>query len=164
MKNMIYRRQWGARLPKAVTGLPAENVKHLVVHYSAADSDEQADHKNCAARVRGIQNYHMDGQGWADIAYNWLVCKHGYIFRGRGWGIRSAATGSANSFTVAVCFLGDDTAGKADVTPEAKAALREVWAFVTRKGPNVESAKGHRDFMATTCPGNELYAFVKTLK
>lgn len=164
MKNMIWRKTWGARKPKAITTLRPEDVKHLVVHYSASDSDEQADHKNCAARVRGIQNYHMDGQGWNDIAYNWVVCKHGYIFRGRGWGVRSAATGPANGFTVAVCFLGDDTPGKADVTPAAKAAIKEVWSFVKRKGVNVVSAKGHRDFMSTTCPGNELYAFLKELK
>ena len=54
------------------------------VHYSA--SGAAAAHRDCASSVRGIQNYHMDGQGWQDIAYNWLFCRHGYLFRGRGLG------------------------------------------------------------------------------
>jgi hypothetical protein len=161
--KVIYRLQWGARPAKNKAPLAATAVRHLVVHYSASDADEQADHKNCAKRVRGIQNYHMDTQGWSDIAYNWLVCKHGYIFKGRGWGIRSAATGDANSYTVAVCFLGDDTKGKADVTPEAKKAIKSVLAFVKKRAPRLINVKGHRDFMSTSCPGDELYAFLKTL-
>lgn len=82
--RLVTRTAWGARRPRSTQRLEPSAVRFLVVHYSAMHSDEQADHRNCAARVRGIQNYHMDSHGW-DIAYNWLVCKHGYVFRG-GWG------------------------------------------------------------------------------
>lgn len=163
MKNLVTRKTWGARSPRSVTYINRFDVRHLVVHYSGMNADEQASHVNCPGRVRGIQNYHMDHQGWNDIAYNWVVCKHGYIFKGRGWKARSAATGPANGFSVAVCFLGDDTAGQDDVTAKGRAAIREVLAFVKRHAPNFKDVRGHRDFMATTCPGNELYAFVKRL-
>lgn len=162
--KVIYRKRWGARAPKSHTPLPAGAVDALVVHYSASGADEQANHRNCAARVRAIQRYHMDTQGWADIAYNWLVCVHGSIYQGRGWGVRSAATGAANSHTVAVCFLGNDDKGRQDATPAARQALREVYEFVKRRTPRRIVAKGHRDFMATSCPGDELYRFLKTLK
>ncbi len=163
MKNLVTRGAWGARPPTRVDPLNHAQVTHLVVHYSASDADEQSDHAKCAGRVRGIQNYHMDTHGWNDIAYNWLVCKHGYIFRGRGFGVRSAATGPANGFTYACCFLGDDTKGRADATPAARAAITEVRDFVKRNCENYENAKGHRDYMSTSCPGDELYAFVHTL-
>lgn len=163
MKNLVTRKQWGARPPTQRTSLSPDAVEYLVVHYSASNSDEQADHANCAARVRGIQNYHMDTQGWNDIAYNWVVCKHGYIFRGRGWRVRSAATGPANGFTVACCFLGDDTAGSDDVTDSGRAAIEEVHAFVKRNAPNLKDVRGHRDFMSTSCPGDQLYAWIQSL-
>lgn len=163
MKNLVYRAQWGARPPKAVVQLPVEQISTLVVHYTASNADEQANHANCAARVRGVQNYHMDTQEWSDIAYNWLFCKHGYIFKGRGWGVRSAATGIANSFTQAACFLGDDTKNRADLTPEAKAALREIHRFMAQRVDRLKPVRGHRDFMSTSCPGDELYAYLKTL-
>ncbi len=164
LPHLVTRAAWGARRPRSTTPLAESAVRFLVVHYSGMHSDEQADHRNCASRVRGIQRYHMDTKRWHDIAYNWLVCKHGYIFRGRGWRVRSAATGPANGYSVAVCFLGDDVTGRDDVTELGRAAIRGVFAFVARNGPHLEGARGHRDFMDTACPGDELERFARSLR
>ena len=158
--NLVSRRRWGARTPKCVSPLPPADITTLVFHYSAADADEQADHAKCAGRVRGIQTFHMDGRGWCDIAYSFVVCRHGYTFAGRGWDTRTAATGPANGFSLAVCFLGNDTPARADVTPTARVELEAVARrFRARYGPAAHY-KGHRDYMATTCPGDELYRFI----
>jgi hypothetical protein len=162
--KVVYRSQWGARPPIAKTPLSPAAIDALVGHYSAFDGDEQKLHRNCPGRVRAIQNFHMDTRGWSDIAYNWLFCIHGVIFQGRGWGIRSAATGDANSHTVAACFLGNDSAGQQDLTPEAKDAFRSIYEFVKKRTPQDITCKGHRDFMATSCPGDELYRFLRTLR
>lgn len=161
--NIVLRRDWHARPAKRVDELEADRIRYLVVHYSGADADEQADHRNCAGRVRGIQDFHMNVQGWNDIAYNWVVCRHGYVFRGRGFEIRSAATGAANGYTQAVCFLGNDSAGRLDVTPQAWEAIEDVYRFVARNAPGLEGARGHRDFMPTACPGDELYRLIRRL-
>jgi hypothetical protein len=143
-------------------------VRFLVVHYSAMDADERDRHSECSARVRGIQRYHMTSDqltpgGASDIGYSWLVCKHGYVFKGRGFRVIPAATGGANSYTQAVCFLGNDSVGRDDVTPKGRQAIREVLAFLQRNAPNLEGVRGHRDFGSTRCPGDELYRFVKLL-
>lgn len=153
---------------KARTPQNPAAVRFLVVHYSAMNADERELHAECAARVRGIQRYHMTSDqltpgGASDIGYSWLVCRHGYVFKGRGWRVMPAATGGANSYTVAVCFLGNDTAGRADATPAARGAITHVAEFVRRNAPNFEGIRGHRDFGATTCPGDELYAFLQRL-
>ena len=163
MKNLVTRAEWRARPPKDRVQLDPRAVKHLVIHYSAFGGDEQDRHALCASRVRAIQAFHMDSRGWSDIAYSWLFCKHGYIFRGRGWPVRTAATGPANGFTVAACFLGDDSAGRDDVTDAGRAALLEVRDFVKRNAPNAGAVRCHRDFMATSCPGDELARFVRSL-
>jgi hypothetical protein len=111
-----------------------------------------------------VQNFHMDGRGWNDIAYNWLVCKHGYVFRGRGWAVRSAATGATNSESVAVCFLGDDVVNRDDVTDAGREQIRRVFEFVKQHSPNFRGTYGHRDFMNTSCPGDELYRFAHHLE
>lgn len=162
--KVIYRKEWGARAPKNRTLLSPSAITDLVIHYSGSNADQEPLHKNCAARVRGIQRFHMDSRGWSDIAYNWLVCRHGYIFRGRGWAVMSAATLGHNDHTVAVCFLGGDAKGKADVPEAAKDAIREIYKFCKERTPRDIDAKGHRDFVPTSCPGDELYAFLKTLK
>jgi len=156
--KFVSRLQWGARAPRSTVAL--QHVDTVVYHYTAADADEQANHGNCDNRVRGVQGYHMDHNGWNDIAYNFLVCKHGYVFEGRGYWNRSAATGLANGHTVAVCFLGDDTANRDDVTDEGRQALVDVTKEIQRRWRKRLAYKGHRDFMSTSCPGNELYAYV----
>lgn len=166
--NLVTRRQWGARRPRARSPQDADAVRFLVVHYSAMLSDAVDDHAKCASRVVAIQHFHMTSDqltpgGASDIGYTWLVCRHGFVFKGRGWGVRQAATGPANGSSVAVCFLGGDRANRRDVTPAARQAIRELVAFCRRNGRNFEAVRGHRDFMQTTCPGAELYAFVRKL-
>lgn len=131
-------------------------------------ADAVDDHAKCASRVVAIQHFHMTSDqltpgGASDIGYSWLVCKHGFVFKGRGWGTRQAATGPANGSSVAACFLGGDRKNRRDVTPAAKDAYRALVAFCQRNGPNFEGVRGHRDFMGTSCPGDELYAFVRRL-
>lgn len=168
IRNRVPRSKWGARPRKCRTPQAPAVVRYLVVHYSAMDADEQDEHANCAARVRGIQRYHQESDqlapgGACDIGYTWLVCRHGYTFVGRGWRTLPAATGAANAYTVAVCFLGNDTPGRRDVTPEARAAIRDLRGWVREHAPNFEGVRGHRDFMSTSCPGDELYALVRAL-
>ena len=137
-------------------------VRGVAVHYTGMNADEQRSHRNCPARVRAIQRYHMDEKGWLDIAYNHLFCRHGFVFVGRGFGARSAANGTAesNDHYFAVCFLGDDSVGRADVTPEARRALQQLIREYRRRYPAARDVRPHSDFYATACPGDELRAMI----
>jgi N-acetylmuramoyl-L-alanine amidase-like protein len=137
-------------------------VSGVAIHYSGMNADEQRLHANCAARIRGMQRYHMEEQGWLDVAYNFVFCGHGYVFVGRGFQTRSAANGTkeANDRYFAVCFLGDDSVGRADVTEEARRALRAVIGEYRRRYPRAGEVRPHSDFVATECPGDELRALI----
>lgn len=162
----VNRSTWGARAPLHAP-TPIGTVLGMGVHYSAMNADERSYHTECAARVRAIQNFHMSpdpndpSKPWNDIAYNWLVCKHGYVFVGRGRGIRSAANGtdSGNDHYPAVCFLGDDTVGRDDVTSKGRRALAELIARETGLVAGDTSVRPHSFFRRTTCPGDDLRAF-----
>lgn len=160
--KLVTRAEWGARPPKRVTLLRPADLRGIAIHYSGSDADEQADHANCAARVRAIQRFHMDGRGWDDIAYSFLGCKHGYIFEGRTWGVRSAANGTSwgNAEYHAVCFLGDDTAGRDDVTDAGRGALRDIIEEGWRLYPHARDVKPHSWFKPTGCPGDDLRAWI----
>jgi hypothetical protein len=161
-KNYVSRAAWGAKPPLSrPTVLLASRVDTIVYHYTAAGADEQADHKNCAGRVRGVQAFHQNVRGWNDGAYNFMVCRHGYIYEMRGLEYKSAATGAENGHTLAVCFLGDDTVGRDDVTVAGRQALVEITRWIRQRRPAVTGYKGHRDYMSTSCPGNELYNYVR---
>lgn len=159
----VTRAAWGARAPKSppVVLLPSA-VDTVVYHYTAALADQRENHAECSVRVRGVQAFHQEGRGWNDIAYNFLVCKHGYIFEGRGIDAKSAATGADNSHTLAVCFLGADRVDRDDVTATGRAALVAVTRWIVQRRPTARYFKGHRDFMSTSCPGDELYNYIRS--
>lgn len=118
-------------------------------------------HSQCAGKVRSIQNFHMDGQGWADIAYNFLVCPHGFVFEGRGWGRRSAANGTnaGNAAYHAVCYLG----GKGDpFTDAAKGGFRATRDEWERRYGRKANVHPHRYFLATECPGSEITNWISS--
>lgn len=161
--HIVTREEWGARDRRSSTPLTGKAVLGMGVHYSGALAERKDDHSGCDEIVRSIQNFHMDGQRWADIAYNWLVCCHGYVFEGRGWDVRSAANGTndANDHYFGVCFLGGDKADRDDVTKLGRDAIRSVAQECDNRYVFGNLNKGHRDFKATACPGNELYEWVK---
>lgn len=160
--NLVTRKQWGAVKPRDITLLPKNAVDTIVYHYTAADADVQTDHRNCTARVRGVQRFHMETRGWNDIAYSFLPCKHGFVFEGRGYQAQTAATGNDNDHTLAVCFLGGDKANRDDVTNEGRRAEVEITQAIESFYKRRLKYRGHRDFMSTSCPGDELYSYVRS--
>ena len=152
--QLITRGEWGARPPRNTSSITPRGV---AVHWEGPHMGS-FDHGQCADKVRGIQAFHMDRNGWADIAYNALVCPHGAVFEGRGRGIRSAANGTnaANSAFVAVCFL----SGQGDpFTAEAATGVNDAADWL---GVGAGSWTGHRDHFGTACPGDEIYNWVQS--
>lgn len=152
------RSQWGARAPKSTTALSSSLQKGLAFHWEGPGLGQFA-HTSCAGKLRSIQNYHMDRQQWADIAYNFVVCPHGYIFEGRGWGRRSAANGTnaGNDAYHAVCYLG----GTGDpFTSEAQNQFRAVRDEWVRRYGRTCDVKPHSSFVSTECPGNAIRQFI----
>ncbi len=150
--QLVTRGQWGARPPRSVTPL---DIDMASVHWEGPRMGTFG-HDECAAKMRGFQAFHMDSHGWADVAYNAVVCPHGHVFEGRGRGVRSAANGdaNANSASYAVCYMG----GEGDpFTDEAKNAINDAveWLGCSRWGV-------HRDWIATACPGDEITEWVRT--
>lgn len=153
--NVVTRAQWGARPPRTRTNI-SSNVKGLGIHWVGPKQGTWT-HDKCAGKVRGIQTFHMDSRGWADIAYSHLVCPHGYIYEGRKWGTRTAANGTneGNTYYHAICYLG----GEGDpFTPEAKAALKSYVA--EHRKIYGDAVRPHSWFKATGCPGNVIRQWI----
>ena len=132
--------------------------------------------------MRGIQRYHVLGNGWDDIGYNFLVDKYGRVFEGRGGGIAQnvvgAHAGGFNTGSVGVSVLGNyDSASFSAAARTAvenllawrldvghvypRAQVNTVSAGSSRwpAGANVRlrAVSGHRDTSQTSCPGAGIY-------
>ncbi|WP_411026571.1 peptidoglycan recognition protein, partial [Salmonella sp. s54395] len=101
-------------------------VDYFVVHHSAGSTC--TDISSCSSVVRGIQNYHMDNNGWWDIGYSFLIGGDGNVYEGRGWDSQGAHAGVTeyNTNSIGVCMMGDFTN-----TMPTPAALQTLDDFVT---------------------------------
>jgi hypothetical protein len=101
----------------------------------------------------------MDDRNWSDIAYNFMVCPHGYTFEGRGINITNGANGtnSGNRSSHAVMCLGgeDNPFGESE-----KIEFRECIIYISSQTLAPNTCKGHRDHKLTACPGDERYSWV----
>ena len=84
-----------------------------------------------AAIVRGIEVYHVLGNGWNDIGYNFLVDRFGTVYEGRAGGITRNVIGAHsegfNSGTVGIALIGNFTSTKPP--PAMQAALVRLLAW-----------------------------------
>lgn len=160
---LVRREAWHAREPTAPPSRLAAPPRGAKIHYMGARVDPRIveDHRICVAYVQGVQDQHIDDNGWQDIGYTGLACPHRQVFMGRGPGAIPAANGSGlNSGHYALAaVLGDEgytepTAGLLAGLADGIRWLREVGGA----GPEIE---GHRDGFATDCPGDALYAVVR---
>ena len=154
------RAAWGARKPRSVSYV--SKTKGVKAHYTGGHVNPATltDHAKCRAAIRGIQNGHMDGNGWADIAYSMWVCNH-TAGMGRGPGVLTAANGPGlNADHYSILFL-VGTSGVTEPTDNMKRHFHEARDYLRSKGGAGAEIKGHRDGYATSCPGEPIYKWIK---
>lgn len=162
--KLVSRAQWGARAyrtPSGATPYSGSRRRGVKFHYLGTAYSDRA-HGSCDDYVRSLQKSHMDGNGWSDIGYSFVVCTHGYVYEGRGLRRRNSANGntSLNDRDYAICFLVGSSVLKTPTDAQLHGA-RDALEYVRREGPAGDWTGGHRDGYATACPGDAVYAWVK---
>lgn len=147
--DIISRTDWGARAPKRRSKIPTP-TRELWLHHTAGN-------ESGAAGMRKIQNFHMDGRGWSDIAYSFVIDPETlFIYEARGAGVLGGHTFGRNSISHAICVMGNFD--RRTVPPALVDRIAQLAAYGHRKGwwPKTLTG-GHRDVRSTSCPGDNLY-------
>jgi N-acetylmuramoyl-L-alanine amidase len=180
--SIVSRLAWGAN--EAIRRAPPSYARTLqlgLVHHTAGSNSYTA--SQSAAIVRGIEVYHVKGNGWNDIGYNFLIDKYGQVFEGRYGGIDKNVIGAQaegfNTGSFGVALLG--TYATTAPSSAAKTALVNLLAWrldvahidplsniTFTSGGNarfpagtpvfLRAVSGHKDTGFTSCPGAVLYA------
>src|SRR5687768_811571 len=56
---------WGARNGSCTTMM--SSLTRAIIHHTAGSGDYTTDYATAQSKVRGVQNLHMDNNGWCDI-------------------------------------------------------------------------------------------------
>lgn len=136
MKVVPANLEWKEKL----TPLKPEEVKYIIVHHAAVkEASPEAIHRN-----------HI-GRGWAGIGYNEYIRKDGTVYICRGDHV-GAHTKGWNDKSYGICVEGNYEEETAMPEVQFNALVQRI---ITNKArfPNLEGIKGHKDFVATACPG-----------
>lgn len=163
--KLVTRKAWGAK-PSKGSLTRVSNLRGVKVHYEGTYVPKYLadDHSMCTPRMRQIQASHLANtkENYTDIAYNYVVCPHGYVYEGRGAGYKTGANGSQalNGQDYAVMGM----LGNSGLVKPPAAMLNGILDAINlcrTKGSAGKWIGGHRDGYATACPGEPLYAWVK---
>lgn len=159
--EIIPRKTWGARTPAGAPHKIATYQPRLILHHAAGSVVPGDDRVSPAdlQRLKAIQNFHIDGRGWRDIAYNFLVDPDGNVFEGRGVGVANGATKGYGAISYAVCVLGNFDIQTPDT--DLLDGLAGLVAYGHDQGwwPD-HFTGGHRNYGSTSCPGSKLYPHI----
>lgn len=156
----VRRSEWGA--PATSDAAYIASTRGVKVHYLGTAYSSRS-HTLCDDYVRSIRASHLANttENYVDIAYNLLVCEHGWVYEGRGAHRRTGANGNAtlNTQHYAVCgLLG--SSGLTQPTDAMLNGIRDAIEYLQEHGDAGPEIKGHRDGYATSCPGQPLYNWV----
>ena len=179
-KPMIYSRaQWGANERLREQTAPSYGTVHGgFVHHTVNANDYSA--AEVPAIIRSIYAYHVQGRGWRDIGYNFLIDRFGRIWEGRYGGVDRNVIGAHTENYNGDSF-GASAIGNFDIAAPPQAVVGAFGALfgwklaingVSAAATNVRiagrvfpsSIMGHRDTKSTACPGRYLYARIPDIR
>ncbi len=164
---------WGARPPSEPLTILATRPDKILVHHTET-ANRPATGPAAAYQVcRAVQNHHMDVQGWSDSGQHFTISREGYVLEGRHRSVETLQGGRA-MVQSAHCpgqndrAIGIENEGSYAAGGPPAAVWDALVSFCTQVctsyGITASSIHGHRDFIATTCPGKAFYARIPALR
>lgn len=136
----------------------------FLIHHTAGADDGDLD-------LAVIRRWHMEGRGWADIGYHFVVERIGdqhVAVAGRPLNRPGSHEPAVNRSHIGVAFAGNF---EVDEPPHGQlvAGARLIVGLADALGLEEIVIEGHRDYKATVCPGRHfdlelLRAMVNGLK
>ena len=123
------------------------DLNRIILHCSATREGKDFS-------VDTIRGWHVNGRGWSDIGYHWVIRLDGSIEVGRPLEKSGAHTKGHNKDSVGVCYIGGcDADGKPKDTmnPEQEKAWRMIVLSLRTLYGDL-TIHGHNEFANKACP------------
>ncbi|MBD2099612.1 N-acetylmuramoyl-L-alanine amidase [Leptolyngbya sp. FACHB-261] len=169
--RVITATEWGARAPNGPS--TQTTPKYIVVHHTATNNTSRGTLDGAKLFARQLQSDALDNKGWFDSGHNFLNSTGGFLLEGRQGSWAAAQQGKSVRGAHAGTPLGNESPGIENEgnfmvakMPQAQwDQLVSLCAYLCRScrlDPN--QIVGHREFVATACPGDWLYSQLPTLR
>lgn len=136
---------------------PRDDTSRIVIHHTGNPTDDDLS-------AEQLHRSHLN-LGWAGVGYHFIVRKDGSIELGRPVECVGAHAEGFNycSIGVRVCGnfnLAEPTEAQLNALPMLLADICEAYGLIASDS----IVMGHRDLMATACPGDNLYKHLDEIR
>jgi len=132
-------------------------IKKVIIHVAATPVGMDIG----AAEIR---RWHVEGNGWSDIGYHYVIRRSGLTETGRDEDTQGAHVYGHNRGTLGICLVGGTP--DCNTTSAQWAALAILVVDILRRhGLTVDDVDGHRDYdPGKACPQFDARAWASTLE
>lgn len=137
------QQKWAENIKAALSNIKVD--KHTTfIHCSATDHKAHDD-------VEVIRRWHVQDNGWSDVAYHFFIQKSGHVQVGRDINRHPASHAPYNTDTISICLSGNTA-----FTKEQEDSLcllccfLDEWSFINNNQRMV--FRGHKEVAARDCP------------
>lgn len=130
-------------------------ISEIIVHCTATRPEWYAD-KTTGQKLSEIRRWHVDGNGWSDIGYHYLVDRNGQVVVGRPVERQGAHVRGRNRQSIGIALIGGHGGSETDkfedhFTPDQDAALRALIGELKSRFGDMP-VTGHNQYSAKACP------------
>jgi N-acetylmuramoyl-L-alanine amidase len=126
----------------------SRKINKIILHCSATREGQDIS-------VDTIRKWHVDGRGWSDIGYHYIVSIDGQIEEGRPIDRSGAHTKGLNSNSIGCCYIGgvesDGKTPKDTRNAEQLIAIANLLDALMEMYPDA-TLHGHNEFSNKACP------------
>ena len=129
-----------------IRGLKRE-VNEVIVHCSATPEGRNV-------KIETIKDWHVNGNGWSDIGYHFVIELDGSIKKGRAINRPGAHTRGKNKSSIGLCYVGGTDsrgAAKDTRTDKQKESMIKLLSFLINN-TSVSKISGHNEYSTKQCP------------
>lgn len=134
-----------------------DSTTSIVIHHTGNPTDDDLS-------AEQLHRSHLN-LGWAGVGYHFIVRKDGSIELGRPVECVGAHAEGFNYCSIGIHICGnfnlaEPTEAQINVLPQLIADICDAYGLIA----SADIVVGHRDLMATACPGNNLYKQLDTIR
>lgn len=115
--------------------------------------------------VDEIRRWHVDGNGWSDIGYHYVIRRSGELELGRPVAKMGAHAKGHNGDSIGICMVGGISDNDGNPVPDANFAaaqyetLEKACSQLNSKF-SIQRIVGHRDISTKSCPCFDVKSFL----
>lgn len=157
--GVLPRSAWTSAQPIVRLADPMGPITRITVHHDGMPPVILRTQAEVARRIEQIRRAHVNGRGWADIGYHYVIDPAGRVWEGRPVRLQGAHVQDNNPGNLGILVMGNFD----EQTPTA-AARDALDAFlveqIARYRVPLARVYTHQEFKQTACPGRSLQRYM----